>query len=123
MTNIIVGGLPMGAKHYLKLFLKICLPLLVLLLAVLLLPKLVRFFMPFILGYIVAFLANPLVTWLQRRISMKRKHSSIFITKTSLVRTLLFSIGSTAYFLRQSMCLAHPIPFPVSIILSIYISA
>ena len=79
----------MGAKHYLKLFLKICLPLLVLLLAVLLLPKLVRFFMPFILGYIVAFLANPLVTWLQRRISMKRKHSSIFITVLVLALVIL----------------------------------
>ena len=79
----------MGAKHYLKLFLKICLPLLVLLLAVLLLPKLVRFFMPFILGYMVAFLANPLVTWLQRRISMKRKHSSIFITVLVLALVIL----------------------------------
>lgn len=68
------------ARHYIRLILNIVVPVLGLLLLFLAVPKLLIFFLPFVLGYFVAFLANPLVTFLQKKISLKRKHSSIFIS-------------------------------------------
>ena len=77
------------ARHYISLLLRIFVPILGLCLLFFVLPRLLIFFMPFVLGYFVAFLANPLVTMLQKKISLKRKHSSIFITVLVLAVVVL----------------------------------
>lgn len=75
--------------HYLKLIYNIILPFAGILLFVLLVPKLLLFFLPFVLAYIVAFLANPLVLYLQRHIQIKRRYSSIMITVLVLAAVIL----------------------------------
>lgn len=41
--------------------------------------KLLVFFMPFVIGWIVAMIANPLVRFLERKIKIVRKHSSMVL--------------------------------------------
>lgn len=59
-----------------------------------LLPKAIFFFMPFIVAWIIAVIANPTVTWLEKRISLRRKHGSAII-----VIGVLLAIITIIYFL------------------------
>ena len=47
-------------------------------------PKLFKFFMPFVIGWIIAMIANPLVRFLERRVKLVRRHSSIVIVASAL---------------------------------------
>ena len=49
------------------------------LLLIFVLPKLLSFFMPFVIGWIIAMIANPLVHFLEKRVKIHRKHSSVII--------------------------------------------
>ncbi|MBQ8184238.1 MAG: sporulation integral membrane protein YtvI [Lachnospiraceae bacterium] len=42
-------------------------------------PKLLVFFMPFVVGWIISMIANPLVKFLERRLKIVRKHSSMLV--------------------------------------------
>lgn len=42
-------------------------------------PKVLSFFMPFFIGFIISMIANPLVRFLERKLKIVRKHSSIVI--------------------------------------------
>lgn len=68
-----------GVKKYLKVFLNILIPLTAIFLVVYLGPRLLRFFLPFVIGWILAVIANPLVRFLERRLKLVRRHSSILI--------------------------------------------
>lgn len=81
------------AKHYIRIALNLLVPLCFLFLFVYLAPRLLIFFLPFVLGYLVAFLANPLVTLLQKKIALKRKHSSIFVSVLVLALVILLLYG------------------------------
>ena len=70
-------NLDKGYKYYLKMVLNVLIPVLVIAAAVIILLRLFWFFLPFVLGYIIAMIANPAVNFLQRKISIKRKHSSL----------------------------------------------
>ena len=98
------------AKHYIRLVLNILVPLLGLGLLIFVLPKLLIFFMPFVLGYFIAFLANPLVTMLQKKISMKRKHSSIFITVFVLAVVVLVLYLVISRLFRAGLTLMQDLP-------------
>lgn len=74
-----------GWQHYLRLCLNITIPVAGWLLLCLAGPKLLRFFMPFVIGWIIAFIANPLVRILERRVKLVRKHSSMVIVVSALV--------------------------------------
>lgn len=63
----------------------------------LILPRIIRFFMPFVIGLIVSMIANPLVKFLEKRVKLLRKHSSVIIMVTVIaaiigVAYLLFSL-------------------------------
>lgn len=62
-------------------YLKILANLLVSVLAIVILfyfgPKILVFFMPFVVGYIISLIANPLVRFLERRLKIVRRHSSM----------------------------------------------
>lgn len=73
-----------GWKHYLRLILNIMIPAAGWLLLIILGPKLLRFFMPFVIGWIIAMIANPLVRFLERRVRLVRRHSSIVIVVSAL---------------------------------------
>ena len=42
-------------------------------------PKILVFFMPFVVGWIISMIANPLVRFLERKVKIVRKHSSMMI--------------------------------------------
>ncbi len=59
-------------------------------------PRLLVFFMPFVIGWIVAMIANPLVRFLERKIKIVRKHSSMVLLVAVLalvVCGLYFLVG------------------------------
>ncbi|MCI8513963.1 MAG: sporulation integral membrane protein YtvI [Lachnospiraceae bacterium] len=62
-----------------RILLNIAIPLIEFVLICLLGPKLFRFFIPFIIGGLIAMIANPLVRFLEKRIKLKRKHSSALL--------------------------------------------
>ena len=68
-----------GYKYYIKLVLNVVIPVAALILAVLGILRLGMFFLPFVLGYLIAMIANPAVSFLQRKIAIKRKHGSVLI--------------------------------------------
>lgn len=45
----------------------------------LLLPKLLVLFMPFVIGWVIAMIANPLVRFMEKKMKIVRKHSSMLI--------------------------------------------
>ena len=63
----------------LKILLNILIPAAAILLVCLLGPWLLRFFMPFVIGWVIAMIANPLVRFLEKRLKLVRKHSSVLI--------------------------------------------
>ena len=73
-----------GWKHYLRLLINIGIPGAGWLLLCLLGPKLLAFFMPFVIGWVLAMIANPLVRFLERRLRLVRKHSSLLIVAGAL---------------------------------------
>ena len=66
-------------SSYMKSFVNILLSLAALLLVCLLLPRLLVFFMPLVIGWIIAMIANPLVRFMEKRMKIVRKHSSMLI--------------------------------------------
>lgn len=73
-----------GWKDYLRLILNIVIPLGGWLLVIFLGPRLLGFFMPFVVGWIIAMIANPLVRFLEKRVRLVRRHSSIVIVVAAL---------------------------------------
>lgn len=57
-------------------------------------PRLIRFFLPFVIGWVIAMIANPLVRFLEKRLKIVRKHSSMLI-----VIVVLSAILALLYFL------------------------
>lgn len=90
-----------GWKHYLRLILNISIPATGWILLCLLGPKVLRFFMPFVIGWVIAMIANPLVRFLERRVRLVRKHSSIVIVVAALalVIGLIYLIVSKSFVL------------------------
>lgn len=66
-------------KYILRLVLNVVLPLSGWLLLCLLGPKLLKFFLPFVIGWILAAIANPPVRFLEKRLKLVRRHSSILV--------------------------------------------
>lgn len=73
-----------GVKKYTRIILNILIPAAEFLLVCLLGPKLLKFFMPFVIGWIIALITNPLVRFLESRVKMLRKHSSMMIVVAAL---------------------------------------
>lgn len=92
-----------GWKHYLRLILNIIIPVTGWLILCLLGPKILKFFMPFVIGWIIAMFANPLVRFLERRVRLVRRHSSIVIVVAALalVIGLMYLLISRSFGLLQ----------------------
>lgn len=88
------GGRMESVKKYARVILNIVIPLMGIGLVWFLGPKLLRFFMPFVIGWVIAMIANPLVRFLDRKLKMVRKHSSVLI-----VVVVLAAVISLGYFL------------------------
>ena len=92
-----------GWRHYLRLFLNIMIPAAGWLLLCFAGPRFLRFFMPFVIGWIISMMANPLVRFLERRVKLVRKHSSIVIVviALALVIGLIYLVVSRSILLLQ----------------------
>ena len=66
-------------KIYARIFVNFVLTVAGILLVVLLGPKLLRFFMPFVIAFIISSIANPIVRFMEKKIKISRKFSSVFM--------------------------------------------
>lgn len=66
-------------KKYAGIFLNISVPLVITFLICFLGPKIISFFMPFVIGLIIALAAAPLVRFLERRVKLMRRFTSMAI--------------------------------------------
>ena len=64
-------------RKLLQIILNILIPLLTIGLLIWLVPKGLRYFLPFVIGGIIAWIANPIVRWLERKIKLRRKYSTV----------------------------------------------
>ena len=78
-------------KKYLRLILNLTIPIVEILAVCLLGPRLLKFFLPFVIGWIIALIANPLVKFLERRVRLVRRHSSVLIVIAVLA--LIIGLG------------------------------
>lgn len=81
-------------KRILRICLNILIPVTIIVVVCTLGPWLLRFFMPFVIGWCIAMIANPLVRFLEKRLKLVRRHSSVLI-----VILVLAAVISMVYFL------------------------
>ncbi|WP_077613379.1 sporulation integral membrane protein YtvI [Clostridium sp. Marseille-P2415] len=81
-------------RKYFKILLNIVIPILFLYLVCVWGPRLLKFFLPFVIGWVISVIANPLVRFLEKRVKIVRKHSSMLI-----VIAVLALIIAAFYFL------------------------
>lgn len=89
-----------SVKKYLKLILNIIIPILFLYLVCVWGPRVMKFFLPFVIGWVIAVIANPLVRFLEKRLKIVRKHSSVLIVVgvlTLIIVALYFLISKLIY--------------------------
>ncbi len=67
------------STKYLKILVNLLVAVTVLVFLCFIFPKLIIFFMPFVVGWIISMIANPLVRFLEKRMKIVRKHSSMLI--------------------------------------------
>lgn len=83
-----------NVRKYSRVILNIIVPLLIIYLVCFMGPRLLKFFLPFVIGWVIAMIANPLVRFLEKRVKIVRKHSSVLIVVVvlALIITLLYFI-------------------------------
>ena len=64
---------------HLRILLNFALTLCGIVLVVVFVPKLLRFFLPFVIAFIISSIANPFVRFMEKKIKMVRKHSTVFM--------------------------------------------
>ncbi len=97
-------------RQYLKISLNLLIAVGLLLLIVLLLPKVIWFFIPFLIGWIIASIANPLVSFLEKKLRIRRKAMSVLV-----IVLVIAAVGGALYFLisklvEQGVELVHNLP-------------
>lgn len=97
-------------RRYARLLLNIVIPAVEILLICLLGPKLLKFFMPFVIGWIIALIANPLVRFLESRVKIVRKHSSVLIVVAVLALIIGLSYFLVSRLILQAVELAKDLP-------------
>ncbi len=79
----------MDFRKFIRIMLNILVPLLGIYVACFWGVRVLAFFMPFVIGWIVAMIANPLIRFLENRIRILRKHSSVVLSGGGLALVLL----------------------------------
>ena len=64
---------------YLKILVNLLVAVLTIVFLCFVFPKAIIFFMPFVVGWIISMIANPLVRFLEKKVKIVRKHSSMLI--------------------------------------------
>lgn len=71
-------------RKLIQILLNILIPLITIGLLIWLLPKGLRYFLPFVIGGIIAWIANPIVRFLERKIRLRRKYSTVLTIGAAL---------------------------------------
>lgn len=66
-------------KTYARILVNFLITLAGLLLVIFLLPKLIKFFLPFVIAFFISSIANPFVRFMEKKIKILRKHSTVLI--------------------------------------------
>lgn len=74
------------------------------------LPRMIGFFLPFVIGWIVAMIANPLVKFLERKVNIVRKWSSVAIIILVLGGVFLAVYFAGAALVNQTRTFVHDLP-------------
>lgn len=90
-----------GLWHYGKITLNVLIALLGTLLVVLVVPRVLLFFSPFVIGWLIAWVSNPLVGFLEKKIKIRRKAVSValIVIVIVLVSTVLY--GSISFLVHE----------------------
>lgn len=73
-------------------------------------PRLLRFFLPFVIGWTIAMIANPLVQFLERRLKLVRRHSSVLIVVLALALVIGLGYLVISRLAWQAVSLARDLP-------------
>jgi len=90
-------------KTYARILVNFLLTLAGILLVVLLGPKLLRFFMPFVIAFIISSIANPIVRFMEKKIKIARKYSSVFMIVLVLGAVVGVLYLLIAFLVKQTM--------------------
>ncbi len=67
------------SEKYLKILVNLLVAVFTIVCLCFIFPRLIVFFMPFVIGWIISMIANPLVRFLEKKVKIVRKHSSMLI--------------------------------------------
>ena len=95
---------------YVKILINFIFIILIALFIFLLLPSVLKFFWPFVIGWIVALIANPLVRFLEKRVKILRKHSSVIIIVAVIAAIVGVAYLLIAILIREVIELANDLP-------------
>lgn len=79
-------------------------------------PKILRFFLPFVIGWIIAWIANPLVRFLEKRVKILRKHSSAIIIIITIAAIIGILYGVVYVIVKELIALSTDIPNIVTMV-------
>lgn len=90
-------------KTYARILVNFLLTLVGILLVVLLGPKLLRFFMPFVIAFLISSIANPIVRFMEKKIKIARKYSSVFMIVVVLGAVVGVMYLLVSFLVKQTM--------------------
>ncbi len=88
-------------KKYMRNVVNIILFALGIALLCLLLPRFLIFFMPFVVGWIISLIANPLVRFMEKRLKIVRKHSSVVIIIGTIALIVVGGYGLISWLVKE----------------------
>lgn len=95
---------------YIKALLNLFIAMMTIVLIFFVLPKILNFFMPFVIGWIIAMIANPIVKWLEKKVKILRKHSSVIIIVATIVLIIIILYYGIIMFSREAMGFIQDLP-------------
>lgn len=101
----------MGNKEiYKKIAVDFLIAIITVLIIIFVVPRAIGFFMPFVIGWIIAMIANPLVRFLEKRVKIVRKHSSVLIIIAALGIVIALLYFGGVFLVRQTTGLISELP-------------
>ena len=98
------------AKKYARVILNIIIPIVTIWFVCVWGPRILVYFLPFVIGWIIAMIANPLVRFLERRVRIVRKHSSVLIVIVVLAGVITGLYFLIYWLVMQALELAKQLP-------------
>ncbi|MCM1161122.1 MAG: sporulation integral membrane protein YtvI [Roseburia sp.] len=90
-----------GFWHYGKITLNFLIALFGMLLVVFLVPRVLIFFSPFVIGWLIAWVSNPLVGFVEKKIKIRRKAVSVFLIAAVIAFVSLVLYGSISFLVHE----------------------